>query len=107
MGERIITRRDFLRATAATAMAAALGQGALGEAKAETTARVVLIRNAEVLAGNDKLQEEVLQSMLDEAVKRLLGMDKPLEAWRKLFKSSDVVGIKSNSWQRMPTPKEL
>jgi hypothetical protein len=49
----------------------------------------------------------VVQSMLDEAVKTLLETDQPLEAWGKLFRSSDVVGIKSNSWGRLPTPREL
>ena len=107
MKGKIITRRDFLRVTAGTAMAATLGSGILGEALAEPTAKVVLIRNAEVLGPQDKVQEQILQSMLDEAVKSLLGMDKPMEAWKKLFKSSDVVGIKSNEWGRMPTPKEL
>jgi len=107
MKGKIITRRDFLRVTAGTAMAATLGSGILGEALAEPTAKVVLIRNAEVLGPQDKVQEQILQSMLDEAVKSLLGTDKPMEAWKKLFKSSDVVGVKSNSWGRMPTPKEL
>jgi Domain of unknown function (DUF362)/TAT (twin-arginine translocation) pathway signal sequence len=107
MEERIITRRDFLRITAGTAMAATLGSGILGEARAEPTAKVVLIRNAEVLGRQGRVQEEILQSMLDEAVKSLLGTDKPMEAWKKLYKSSDVVGIKSNAWGRMPTPKEL
>jgi hypothetical protein len=107
MKEKTITRRDFLRVTAGTAVAATLGSGILGEARAETTAKVVLIRNAEVLGPQDKVQEEILQSMLDDAVKSLLGTDKPMEAWKKLFKSSDVVGIKSNEWQKLPTPKEL
>ncbi|MGA2469041.1 MAG: twin-arginine translocation signal domain-containing protein [Thermodesulfobacteriota bacterium] len=107
MKEKTITRRDFLRVTAGTAMAATLGSGILGEARAETTAKVVLIRNAEVLGPQDRVQEEILHSMLDEAVKSLLGTDKPMEAWKKLFESSDVVGIKSNEWQKLPTPKEL
>jgi hypothetical protein len=107
MEEKIITRRDFLRAAAGTAMAATLGAGVLREARAEPTARVVLIRNAEVLGNHDKIQGEILQSMLDEAVRSLLGTNEPLEAWRKLFKGSDVVGIKSNVWAKMPTPKEL
>ncbi|PIV24836.1 MAG: hypothetical protein COZ69_09965 [Deltaproteobacteria bacterium CG_4_8_14_3_um_filter_45_9] len=108
MEEKIITRRDFLRVTAGTAVAATLGSGIiLGEARTEPTAKVVLIRNAEVLGRQDKVQEEILQSMLDEAVKSLLGTNKPLEAWQKLFKSSDVVGIKSNVWNKLPTPKEL
>ena len=99
MKEKIITRRDFLRVTAGTAMATTLGSGILGEARGEQTAKVVLIRNAEVLGPQDKVQEEILQSMLDEAVKSLVGTDKPMEAWKKLFKSSDVVGIKSNGKQ--------
>jgi hypothetical protein len=107
MKEKIVTRRDFLRSAAGTAMAAAMGSAIQGEARAETTAKVVLIRNAEVLGSQDKIQGETLQSMLDEAVKNLLGTDKPLEAWQKLIKSSDVVGIKSNTWPRLPTPKEL
>ena len=107
MKEIIITRRNFLRVAAGTAMAATLGPGILGEARAEPTAKVVLIRNAGVLGDQGDVQGGILQSMLDEAVKSLLGTNEPLEAWQKLIKSSDVVGIKSNSWQRLPTPKEL
>jgi hypothetical protein len=107
MREKIITRRDFLRVAAGTAVTATLGAGIPGEAHSEPTAKVVLIRHAEVLGNDDKIQPEILQSMLDEAVRSLLGIDKPLEAWQRLFKSSDVVGIKSNSWARMPTPTEL
>jgi len=107
MKEKIITRRDFLRVAAGTAVAATMAPGIQLEARAEPTAKVILIRNAEVLGPQDQVQEEVLQSMLDEAVKSLLGTDKPMGAWKKLFKSSDVVGIKSNEWQKLPTPKEL
>ena len=73
MEEKIITRRDFLRVAAGTAMAATLGTGGLGEAKAEPTARVVLIRNAEAVGSDGKVRGEILQSMLDEAVRSLLG----------------------------------
>ena len=106
MKEKIFTRRDFLRSAAGTAVVAALGPGILREAQAQPAAKVVLIRNAEVLAQPDKMQE-ILQSMLDEAVKTLLATDEPLEAWRKLIKSSDVVGVKSNEWAKLPTPKAL
>jgi len=106
MEERVITRRDFLRGAAATAVAAAMGPGILGEAQAQPAAKVVLIRNAEVLAQPDKMQG-ILESMLDEALKTLLGTSEPMEAWRKLVKSSDVVGVKSNEWPKLPTPKPL
>jgi len=106
MDEKVFTRRDFLRGAAGTAVAAALGPGILGEAQAQPAAKVVLIRNAEIPEQPDKMQE-ILQSMLDEAVKTLLGTDSPMDAWRKLIKSSDVVGVKSNDWGRLPTPKPL
>ncbi len=107
MEEKIITRRDFLGVAAGTAMAATLGTGILGEAKAEPTARVVLIRNAEAVGSDGKVRGEIVQTMLDEAVTSLLGTKDSAEAWQKLIKSSDIVGIKSNSWSRLPTPKEL
>jgi len=106
MKERIITRRDFLRSAAGTAVAATLGSKILGKAHAQTTAKVVLIRNADVMAQPDKMQG-ILESMLDEAVKTLLGTGDPTEAWRKLIKRSDVVGVKSNEWPKLPTPKAL
>ena len=87
MEEKIITRRDFLRVASGTAVALALGPGISGEVRAEPTAKVVLIRNAEVLGSHNEVRGEILQSMLDEAVKILLGTNEPLGAWQKLFKS--------------------
>ncbi len=107
MKEKTITRRDFLRVAAGTTIAATLGSGVVGEARAEPLARVVLIRNAEAVGDQDRIKGEIVQSMLDEAVKTLLGTNEPLEAWKKLVKSSDVVGIKSNAWNKLPTPKGI
>jgi hypothetical protein len=107
MEERTITRRDFIRGAAGAAMAATMGAGILGEANAEPSAKVVLIRNAEVVGGDGKIRGEILQSMLDEAVRILLGTKDPAEAWQKLIKGSDIVGIKTNLWNRLSTPKEL
>jgi hypothetical protein len=107
MKEKMITRRDFLRVTAGTAVAATLGPVIPGQARAEQTAKVVLVRDARVLNREEIVQGEILQSMLDEAVKSLFEVNDPREAWHKLIKSSDVVGIKSNAWPRLPTPREL
>jgi hypothetical protein len=107
MKEKTITRRDFLRVAAGTTIAATLGSGIPGEGRTDPPARVVLIRNAEALGDQDAIKGEIVQRMLDEAVKTLLGTNEPLEAWKKLVKSSDVVGVKSNAWNRLPTPKEL
>ena len=103
---RIITRRDFLRGAAGAALATALSSG-IAEAQGEQKAKVVLIRHAEVFGQHEKVRGEILQSMLDEAVKTHLGESESLAAWSKLFNKSDVVGIKSNVWGNLPTPKEL
>jgi hypothetical protein len=105
--ERFITRRDFIRGTAGAALATALGAGAAPEARAEKTAKVVLIRDAKALNEKGEIQAENIQEMLDEAVRALLEEKEVAQAWRKLIKASDIVGIKSNSWGRLPTPPEL
>jgi len=104
---RVITRRDFLRGTAGVALTVAFNSGISATAQAEQKAKVVLIRNAEVLTVGGKVHGEILRNMLDEALKALLAESEPLQAWRRLVKGSDVVGIKSNAWYKMPTPKEL
>lgn len=107
MEERVITRRDCLRGTAGTALAAALEAGLPAKAKAEPKAKVVLIRHSEVLGRDGGVRAEIIQPMLDEAIKILLEKKEPLGAWKALFKSSDVVGSKSNVWYNLPTPGEL
>jgi hypothetical protein len=102
-----ITRRDLLRLAAGITVTTGFGLGSAARARADAEARVVLVRHAEVIGEQGKVNGEVLQSMLDEAVKTLLGSSEPLQAWQKLVKPSDVVGIKSNAWERLPTPKEL
>jgi len=105
--EAAITRRDFLRGTAGLFAGVALGSSCSLEARAEQRPKVVLIRHADAVASDGSFNGDVIQSMLDEAVKVLLGENEPMQAWQKLFKKSDVVGIKSNSWNRLPTPKEV
>jgi len=104
---RFINRRDFIRGTAGAALATVLGAGAALEARAEKTAKVVLIRDAKALNEKGEIRAETIQEMLDEAVKTLLEEKEAAQAWRRLIKPSDVVGIKSNSWGRLPTPPEL
>lgn len=104
---RTITRRDFLRGTAYTAFAAALGSSPSGKAKAEEKVKVVLIRDENVIDPQGQINQKILQRMLDQGVCQLLGEKKPIQAWRKLIKPDDIVGIKSNVWFYLPTPEEL
>jgi len=104
--ERAITRRDFLRGTAGVLAGVALSHGCTLEASAEQRPKVILVRHPDAVAPDGSFNADVIRSMLDDAVKILLGENEPMQAWQKLFKKSDVVGIKSNSWNRLPTPKE-
>jgi hypothetical protein len=87
------------------AVAGLLGVGKAGAADAR--ARVVLIRRREVLAPDGHVNGPVVHEMLNEAVAALLGEADAGAAWRRLFRPSDVVGVKSNAWAPLHTPPEL
>ena len=97
-----MTRRDFIRGTAAVLGAsAAFGQDPAVTAK---KTRVVLVRHPEALDADSAFNETVIQQMLDEAVSKLLDVNDPVEAFKRLVKPEDVVGIKTNVWSFLPTP---
>ena len=104
---RIITRRDFLRGTVYSALGAALGSTIDKEVRAEDKVKVVLIRDENAIDQKSDINPKIIQKMLDEGVCELLGEENPIQAWKKLIKPNDIVGIKSNSWFNLPTPKEL
>jgi hypothetical protein len=109
MKHKKYTRREFLKDTTAAAAAGALYL-TLPEkvfAKPGEKARVVLIRHKDVLDDLNKPRAAVVQQMLDEAVCTLLDEKDAVRAWKKLVKPTDIVGIKSNVWQFLPTPREL
>jgi hypothetical protein len=103
----IITRRDFLKIGAAAAVGGIIGLPRTATAAAVGKSRVVLIRNKEVVGASGSIQAEVLEQMLDQAVTTLLGTPDPMTAWQQLVKPEDVVGIKSNVWYYLPTPRSL
>ncbi len=103
----MITRRDFLRKTTGAALTVVLSPGISIAGQSEPRSKVVLIRDREVLTTSGKVREEILRRMLDEALQAVTGEGEILSAWRRLVKASDVVGIKSNEWWKMPTPPEL
>ena len=104
-----ITRRDFLRGSVATTLAVTMGLPfeikAEHELKKKT--KVILIRDADVIDKRGTINLKVIQRMLDKAITTLFSKKDPVEAWKLLVKPTDVVGIKSNVWGPLPTPKEM
>jgi hypothetical protein len=109
MKKRIITRRDFLRATAISPMAAAFASNIklLGAQSSLSKAKVVLIRDENALVAFKKPDAKVVQRMLDEALSALLDEKDPLQAWKQVVKPSDIVGVKSNVMNYLPTTVEV
>jgi hypothetical protein len=69
--------------------------------------RVVVVRDAEVIDEKGALSRGALERMLDQGVTALLGESDPVKAWARVFKSGDVLGIKTNRWRFLRTPVEL
>ena len=108
-GRKIITRRDFLRAGAFAAVGGFIGFPFPGPVHGQIPekSRVVLIRDENVLDGSGTIRPEVLESMMARAMGALMDMPDDAKAWSRLFKPSDVVGIKSNVWRHLRTPRAL
>jgi len=75
--------------------------------KQKHKARVVLVRDKDVISADGSLNGEILAKMVDEGLVRLLEEDDATSAWGRLFGPQDTVGIKSNVWRFLPTPKEI
>ncbi|MBC7287118.1 MAG: DUF362 domain-containing protein [Armatimonadetes bacterium] len=102
-----MTRRDFLRQAASAAAAAALGLPALAADEKTKTSTVVLIRHPDAVSADGRVNAAVVAQMIDEAVAKLVGTSRARDAWPRLIKPTDTVGIKSNEWAPLRTPPEV
>lgn len=104
-----ITRRDFIRTGSCVAVGGLAGLPLLSRASDGNApkSRVVLIRDEALVQANGSISERVLDNILDEALMVLVDVRDTPSAWQQLFNASDIVGIKSNAWSPLPTPKAL
>jgi Domain of unknown function (DUF362) len=105
----VITRRDFVRVGGGLAAVGLLGGGRRDGEGQEPPARsrVVLIRRKESLGEDNAPDGRVIHEMLNEAVTALLETPGPADAWKRLIRPADVVGIKTNVWRNLATPPVL
>jgi hypothetical protein len=106
-----LTRRDFIKGVGVAAVGGAVGlpsDEAPGKPRrAQSTSRVVLIRDENVLSDSGAIDGARIQAMMDEAMTALFGMDSPEACWSQIIRPDDIVGLKTNVWTYLPTPEEL
>lgn len=114
MARTRLTRRDFLKTAAVAPLGAAIaGSGLEGAAavrrpvQSGVKSRVVLVRDAKAVGEGRAIDAQVVARMLDDAVATLLGEKDPVAAWKRLIRPDDVVGIKTNVWNYLPTGPAL
>lgn len=119
-GERVPTRRDFLKGTAYGTLGVALGLRGL-EDLAETPGKaipfaagnplsnVVLIRNEAAVDADHKVNAEVVAEMIGTAVRAFDGEEEAVKAWRRYIRPEDTVGVKFThcGWMRVPTEQAM
>lgn len=101
------TRREFIKTGSMAAAATLLVNYPDSIFAQQSKSRVVLVRSKDVLDKYNRINNEELRRMLDEAMKTLFETKNASLAWKKIIKPEDVVGIKSNVWRYLRTPLEL
>jgi len=98
-----------LRVTALSPLAGAFASSLKfsGGQSPSPQAKVILIRDENALVAFKKPDAKVVQRMLDEALSTLLAEKEPIQAWKQVINPSDIVGIKSNAMNYLPTTAEV
>jgi len=107
MKNRTMTRRDFLRAGSAVAIAATAAVPLFGKEGEKKSTKVILIRHQTVLDSDGVPNGRILAEMLDRSVASLFDASSSGKAWKGLVGAGDTVGIKTNVWGPLHTPREL
>ena len=102
----VLTRRDFVRGTAAGALGASLPAHAWQQKRGPRSSTVVLVRNQKALGAGNEVDVAVLKRMLTDTVTRVTKTNSDRDAWRSLFKPEDIVGLVDTPHLN-PTHKEL
>ena len=110
MKSKSLTRRTLIKNSALAAIGSSLffslPQHVFGRSGGTGKTKVILIRDEDVLVDGIH-NKEVLQDMLDKALRELTGESSADSAWNKILKPKDVLGIKTNVWYNLRTPEEL
>ena len=97
-----VSRREFLTRTGLGVLGLSLGGRLASVAGAQNGSEaagstVVLIRHSKVVDSSGRIQQPLLQEMLDEAMTSFTGKSTIVDAWRLFFSPDDTIGLKVNA----------
>lgn len=101
--KKMVSRRDFIKKTSLGTLALAVTGDLAGKALspftpgAGTKSKVILIQNSKVIDAAGRIQQPLVQKMIDKAVITFSGESTLADAWKKYYSAEDVVGLKVNS----------
>jgi uncharacterized protein (DUF362 family) len=95
-------RRDFLKnAVAGAALLGSLAGRGLASAAEQgqipAKSRVVVARDPQLRGTGSSVDSSRMFALLDRAMQALCGCDRPIEAWKKLVRPGDQIGLKVNA----------
>ncbi len=107
--DKTLTRRDFIKDASCAAVGLAIGLPVVAQeiTKQPPETKVVLVRHKDVVGNDGKVNGEIVQQMLDQAITALFDAEDPVKCWKQVLKQNDIVGIKTNEWGYLPTPPEV
>ena len=91
----VLTRRDFIRGT----IGVTLGMSIFGfewsgaEAKAAGSSLVTVVRDKNALDASKRVNREVLEKMLEQALMKVTGQTNSKDAWLSLVNPNEVIGL--------------
>ena len=106
--KRHLTRRDFIRGTVGTTLAASVVGIPLADAATNNAEKslVAVVRDENLMDSRFRVNKAILKSLVDETVLRISGKSQVKAAWRSFFKPNDIVGLVPTPFMN-PTHPEL
>jgi len=104
----VITRRDFIRGTIGVTMGTSiLGLNwPMAEAKAAGSSLVTVVRDKNAMDASKNVDSSILGKMLEQTLIKVTGQNNPKEAWLRLVKPNDRIGLVATE-NKNPTHEEL
>jgi len=94
-----MNRREFIKTSLSAGSFILLSSGSFSSnlpVIRSNLSRIIIARDQKVQSTKRSINIDKLEQLVDRAVMTFLDIDSPVEAWKKIVKPSDTVGIKVN-----------